>query len=151
MKYAIAILFAAILAFSSAYGHNEQVTANAQFDVKVILPLSWEVSDVELPDVIAGQNRDVSEAMVFTVTGEKEYTVEVTELGDPTHDEVNTLGNVSLSGSWETGLAVGSTKDLDATNGQASFTYTVNNVAASSDAHGEYGFTLTMAVKYEGL
>lgn len=149
MNKLTAILFVAILAVSSVFAqHNAPVTTDAQFDVNVILPLSWEqTADVILPDVIAGQTRNWAEAdypMAFILTGEPGYDVTITTNG-PNAASGNPTATVSLIGTWDTPPT-----QLDATTGQATVTYKSTGIQ-STDAtndHGAYSFELGVSAVY---
>jgi len=148
MRYALAIFFAAILAFSSALaGHNDHVTADAQFDVKVIEPLTVvDDGDIVLDDVIQGQIRNwTAEIITFTISGEPTYPIDVTITG-PTANGNNPSGALLLLGA---GVSAAPTH-LDA-SGDATVTWTCTGANATNAGTGTYVFSLNVEAKYTGM
>lgn len=148
MKKLLAILVVAILATTFAMSqHNAPVTANANFDIAVIQPLSWsKTADVDLGAVITGFVKPVVANITFTLQGEFQYgntpyKVDITSSGpDP-------VDGVVLHGTWSgTG-----TVDLDAA-GQASVVYTTIHVdATAATSNGSKVFTISVNAKYNNL
>ena len=149
MKKLLAIFVVALLATTFAFAtHNAPETATAQFDVKVIKLLDWEIitpaTNHDLPDVIAGQTRPFVAAdnafMSFKLTGENDYAVTITA-GEP----VGSSPNVTLLGGW------GTIPTLLDNNGEAVITYTCQSVTAASVAQGIYTFTIDVSAVYSGI
>lgn len=147
MKQLTAILFVALLACSSLFAHNEAVDATAQFDVKVIQPLSVvDDGDITLKDVIQGQTRNwTAEVITFTIAGEKSYPIDVTITG-PVADNLNPAGELLLLGA---GVSDAPTQ-LDA-NGEATVTWTCTGADATNAGTGTYKFSLNVEAKYTGM
>jgi hypothetical protein len=149
MKKFLAILVVAILATSMSYaGHNDPVTANAQFDVKVIQPLEVAVDNdglIVLPDVIQGQIRTWNAlSLNFAITGEADYPIDVTITG-PTADAGNPSGALTLAETISAAPIA-----LDA-SGQATVTWTCTGADATNAGTGTYKFSLEVEANYTGL
>lgn len=147
MKRLFAILLVAVLATSFAYAHNEDATANAQFDVKVIAPLIViEEEDITLPDIIKGQTRNWTPmVMTFSLVGENSYLIDVTATG-PIAAVGNPAGDLVLLGAGWSTLPTA----LDA-SGNAAVTWTCGGADATASGTGTYNFTLTVTAQYHGL
>ncbi|MCO5251986.1 MAG: hypothetical protein M9949_11290 [Candidatus Kapabacteria bacterium] len=143
MKKFLAIIVVAILATSFAFSqHNLPVSANAQFDVKVILPLTWTPpADVDLGAVITGFEKPIVKSATFTLEGEALYGVEVT-----THDPA-VVDGVVLNGTWS-----GGGNATLGTDGKHLVVYTTSSVnATGATSNGEKTFTIGVEAKYAGL
>ncbi len=149
MKKLAAILLVSIFAVSFAFSwEGDTKTASAEFQCKVIEPLSWDTpADVILEEVIAGYTRDITDVdVVFTLHGEKAYNVAINTSGT-TANSGNPSGDVSLEGTWDASTTV-----LDA-SGSLTVKYTCDKIvsANSTDATGDYSFTISVDAQYTGL
>jgi hypothetical protein len=149
MKKFLAIIVVAILATSFAFSqHNAAVSADAQFDVKVIQPLSVVVDNggsITLPVVIQGQIRTwAAQKLTFTIAGEATYPIDVTITG-PTPDGLNPGGALVLTETISAAPTL-----LDAA-GLATVVWSCTGANATAAGTGTYKFSLDVEAKYTGL
>lgn len=146
--FALFVALVACSVFAFADGFNAPKSATANFDCKVIAPLTWTNPTTAsfLDEVIAGQTRDIANVdYTFTLNGEALEDVTIT-----THEPIADAGNpsvtVSLDGSWSTPPTA-----LDGT-GKATVTYTVDKlVSTNANDHGDYNFTISVDAVYTSL
>lgn len=103
MKNLVIVLIAIVLSATVAFAqtHNETVTDNTTFSVKVIKPFLVEnidpqVTSFDLPDVIMGQTRELGPDVyqIFRLQKEEGYKVRL-DMSLP-----NPQGNVLLNAEW---------------------------------------------------
>lgn len=144
MKRLLALFVVAVLATTFALAHNEDATAFAQFDVKVIAPLAWDQpADIALGDIIEGQTRTYSPAKIlkFNLTGEPNYDITCNAV-----DIVDPLCPVILTRT----ISCPASQKLDAL-GKFWVEFSVTAAAAGAGAHGAYSFEMHVEASYVGL